>query len=62
MIITLLLILIFILFIGIGGILWVEYEYSKDMEEIEKEHNERLKEILETGLKNLEEICKEKEE
>ena len=61
MIITLLLILIFI-FIGIGGILWVEYEYSKDMEEIEKEHNERLKEILETGLKNLEEICKEKEE
>lgn len=61
MIITLLLILVFI-FIGIGGILWVEYEYSKDMEEIEKKHNERLKEILETGLKNLEEICKEKEE
>ena len=61
MIITLLLILAFI-FIGIGGILWVEYEYSKDMEEIEKKHNERLKEILETGLKNLEEICKEKEE
>ena len=61
MIITLLLILMFI-FIGIGGILWVEYEYSKDMEEIDKEHNERLKEILETGLKNLEEICKEKEE
>ena len=61
MIITLLLILVFI-FIGIGGILWVEYEYSKDMEEIDKEHNERLKEILETGLKNLEEICKEKEE
>ena len=57
MIITLLLILIFIC-IGIGALLWVEYSYNKDMEEIDKEHNERLKEILETGLKNLEKIHK----
>lgn len=60
MIITLLLILVFI-FIVIGGILWTEYEYSKDMKEIDKKHNERLKEILETGLKNLEKIHKGEE-
>ena len=58
--ITLLLILI-VIFIGIGGILWIEYEYSKDMEEIDKEHSERLKEILETGLKDLEKIYKGEE-
>lgn len=60
MIITLLLILI-VIFIGIGAILWVEYSYNKDIEEIEYEHNERLKEILETGLKNLEKIHKGEE-
>lgn len=60
MIITLLLILIF-MFIGIGAILWVEYSYNKDMEEIDNEHYERLKEILETGLKDLEKIHKGEE-
>lgn len=60
MIITLLLILIF-MFIGIGAILWVEYSFNKDMEEIDKDHYERLKEILETGLKDLEKIHKGEE-
>lgn len=60
MIITLLLILIF-MFIGIGAILWVEYSYNKDMEEIDNDHYERLKEILETGLKDLEKIHKGEE-
>lgn len=45
-----LILLLLFLFTCIGAILWVCYDHSNTVNEIEKIHKERIREIIETGL------------
>ena len=53
--IGIILLLVFI-FTGIGSILWVNYDYNNTLKEIERDHAERIVNIIETGLDKMKEI------
>jgi len=53
--IGIILLLVFI-FTGIGSILWVNYDYNNTLKEIERDHAERIVNIIETGLDRIKDI------
>lgn len=59
MIISLILLLVFI-FIAIGSILWVNYDYNKTVNEIEEIHAKRIAKIIENGLDKIKKDIEER--
>lgn len=48
--------ILLIIFTGIGSILWVNYDYSNTLKEVEHDHAERICSIIENGLDKIKDI------
>ena len=54
--------ILLIIFTGIGAILWVNYDYNNTLKEIERDHAERIVNIIETGLDKIKEAYEGEDE
>ena len=57
-----LILLLFFIFLSIGAILWINYDYKNTIKEIEQNHAKRVINIIENGLDKIKEDINRGEE